>query len=90
MIPNKINPLSFNRTDISIFKIYGNSLEEMYVTPKETCIIDFGDNTKQILDGNNTRTLIEHNYNSTNEYTIKIYGNHTTFKASKKAFQRVP
>ena len=50
-IPTKINPLSFERTDVSIFKIYGNSLQEMYVTPKDICVIDFGDGTKQILEG---------------------------------------
>ena len=89
MIPTKINPLSFERTDISIFKIQGNSLQEMYVTPIKNCIVDFGNGNKQILDGTNTPTLINHTYDIEDEYTIKIIGNHSTFQASKNTIEAI-
>ena len=88
-IPTKINPLSFKRTDISIFKIQGDSLKKMYVTPVENCVIDFGDGNKQILEGTNTSTLIEHTYNIESEYIIKIIGNHSTFQASKNTIEAI-
>ena len=81
-IPTKINTLSFKRTDISIFKISGSSLEEMYVTPKDICVIDFGDGNKQTYTGNNTFTSVTHSYSESNIYTIKIIGNHSNFRAS--------
>ena len=59
----------------------------MYVTPVENCIIDFGDGNKQILEGTNTPTLVEHTYDIEDEYIIKIMGNHYTFQASKNIIE---
>ena len=89
MIPYIYNPLGISNNksiypeNVSVFSIYGNSLTSMYVTPVENCIIDFGDGNKQILEGTNTSTLVEHTYDIEDEYIIKIMGNHYTFQASK-------
>ena len=54
MIPYKFNPLGFSNkksNNISSFKIQGDSLTSMYITPVEECVVDFGDGTKQTLSG---------------------------------------
>ena len=68
--------------NISSFKIQGNSLNSMYITPVENCVVDFGDGTKQTYTGNNRSTQVTHNYSESNIYTIKIIGNHSNFRAS--------
>ena len=93
MIPYIYNPLGISNNksiypeNVSVFSIYGNSLTSMYVTPVENCIIDFGDGNKQILEGTNTPTLVEHTYDIEDEYIIKIMGNHYTFQASKNIIE---
>ena len=66
---------------ISSFKIQGNSLSKMYITPVEDCVVDFGDGTKQTYTGNNSSTQVNHSYSESNTYTIKINGNHSHFLA---------
>ena len=68
--------------NISSFKIQGDSLAYMYITPVEDCVVDFGDGTKQTYTGNNSSTQINHSYSESNTYTIKIIGNHSNFRAS--------
>ena len=87
MIPTKINPLSFKRTDISIFKISGDSLTSMYITPVEDCVVDFGDGTTQTYTGNNSSTQVTHSYSTSDIYTIKITGNHSNFRASQNIIE---
>ena len=72
---------------ISSFKIQGNSLEEMSITPVEDCIVDFGDGTKQTYTGNNSSTKVTHSYSESNIYTIKIIGNHSNFIASRNTIE---
>ena len=69
----------------SVFKINGNSLSSMYITPVEDCVVDFGDGTKQTYTGNNRLTQVRHNYSESNIYTIKITGNH--FRASRNIIE---
>ena len=48
MIPYKVNPLGVSNkksNNISSFKIQGDSLTSMYITPVEDCVVDFGDGT---------------------------------------------
>ena len=73
--------------NISSFKIQGNSLTEMSITPVEDCVVDFGDGTTQTYTGNNSSTQITHNYSESNIYTIKIIGNHSNFRASKNIIE---
>ena len=68
--------------NISSFKIQGNSLSSMSITPVEDCIVDFGDGTTQTYTGNNSSTGVNHYYSESNIYTIKIIGNHSNFRAS--------
>ena len=44
--------------NISSFKIQGNSLSSMYITPVEDCVVDFGDGTTQTYTGNNSSTPV--------------------------------
>ena len=77
MIPYKFNPLGFSNkksNNISSFKIQGDSLTYMRITPVEDCIIDFGDGTTQTFTGNKIGTSVTHNYSKSNIYTIKIIG----------------
>ena len=86
MIPYKFNQLGVSNkksNNISSFKIQGNSLTSMYITPVEDCVVDFGDGTKQTFTGNNRSTQVTHSYSESNIYTIKIIGNHSTFRASQ-------
>ena len=73
--------------NISSFKIQGNSLSSMSITPVEDCIVDFGDGTKQTYTGNNSSTPVTHSYSESNIYTIKIIGNHSHFKASQNTIE---
>ena len=85
MIPYAFNPfgiLDKTSQNISSFKIQGNSLTSMYITPVEDCVVDFGDGTKQTYTGNNKSTNVNHYYSESNIYTIKIIGNHSNFRAS--------
>ena len=70
---------------ISSFKINGNSLNSMEITPVEDCVVDFGDGTKQTYTGNNTGNnssrQVTHNYSESNTYTVQIIGNHSHFRA---------
>ena len=70
---------------ISSFKINGNSLNKMEITPVEDCVVDFGDGTKQTYTGNNTGNnssrQVTHNYSESNTYTVQIIGNHSHFRA---------
>ena len=68
--------------NISSFKIQGNSLNLMSITPVEDCVVDFGDGTTQTYTGNNRSTQVTHSYSESNIYTIKIIGNHSRFSAS--------
>ena len=72
---------------ISSFKIQDNSLNAMYITPVEDCIVDFGDGTKQTYIGNNSSTQVTHNYSESSIYTIKIIGNHSNFQASRNLIE---
>lgn len=57
MIPYKFNQLGVSNNksnNISSFKIQGNSLTSMNITPVEDCVVDFGDGTKQTYAGNNS------------------------------------
>ena len=67
--------------NISSFKIQGNSLTSMNITPVEDCVVDFGDGTTQTYTGNNSSTQVTHSYSKSNTYTIKIIGNHSHFLA---------
>ena len=60
---------------------YGNSLNEMEITPVEDCVVDFGDGTKQTYTGNNRSSQVTHNYSESNTYTVQIIGNHSHFRA---------
>ena len=73
--------------DTSSFKIQGDSLTSMYITPVEDCVVDFGDGTKQTYTGNNRSTQVTHNYSESNTYTIKIIGNHSNFNASRNTIE---
>ena len=73
--------------DTSSFKIQGNALDSMFITPVEDCVVDFGDGTKQTYTGNNSSTSVRHNYSESNIYTIKIIGNHSNFRASKNTIE---
>ena len=75
--------------NISSFKIQGNSLTSMYITPVEDCVVDFGDGTKQTYIGNNRSTQVTHNYSESNIYTIKIIGNHSNFRASANTIEAI-
>ena len=78
MIPYKFNQLGVSNkklNNISSFKIQGNSLTSMYITPVEDCVVDFGDGTKQTYTGNNSSTQVTHSYSTSDIYTIKIIGN---------------
>ena len=90
MIPYKFNLLGVlnkKSNNISSFKIQGNSLNEMYITPVEDCVVDFGDGTKQTYTGNNSSTQVNHSYSESNIYTIKIIGNHANFRASQNTIE---
>ena len=89
MIPYKFNPLGVSNkksNNISSFKIQGNSLTNMYITTVEDCVVDFGDGTTQTFTGNNI-TSVRHNYSEWDIYTIKITGNHSTFRASTNTIE---
>ena len=73
--------------NISSFKIQGDSLTYMYITPVENCVVDFGDGTKQTYTGNNRLTEVTHSYSESNIYTIKITGNHSNFRASTNTIE---
>ena len=73
--------------NISSFKIQGNSLTSMDITPVEDCIVDFGDGTTQTFTGNNRSTQVTHSYSESNTYTIKIIGNHSHFRASQNIIE---
>ena len=90
MIPYKFNPLGVSNkksNNISSFKIQGDSLNGMYITPVEDCIVDFGDGTKQTYTGNNSSTQVNHSYSESNIYTIKITGSHSNFRASQNTIE---
>ena len=72
---------------ISSFKINGNSLYFMSITPVEDCVIDFGDGTKQTFTGDNSSTPVNHSYSESNIYTIKITGNHSSFNAPQNTIE---
>ena len=72
---------------ISSFKIQGNTLNQMHITPVEDCVVDFGDGTTQTYTGNNSSTWVDHSYSESNIYTIKIIGNHASFKASQNTIE---
>ena len=74
---------------ISSFKINGNTLNFMFITPVEDCVIDFGDGTKQTFTGNNSSTRVTHSYSESNIYTIKIIGNHSSFRASTNMIELI-
>ena len=71
----------------SVFKINGNSLTSMTITPVEDCVVDFGDGTTQTFTGNNSSTSVNHSYSESNIYTIKITGNHSNFRASRNIIE---
>ena len=71
----------------SVFKINGNSLNEMSITPVEDCVVDFGDGTTQTYAGNNSSKRVSHSYSESNIYTIKITGNHSNFRASRNIIE---
>ena len=73
--------------NISSFKIQGNSLTSMSITPVEDCVVDFGDGTKQTFTGNNSSRSITHNYSESNTYTIQIIGNHSKFRAPEETIE---
>ena len=73
--------------NISSFKIQGNSLNYMYITPVEDCVVDFGDGQQQTFTGNNSSTQVTHSYSESNIYTIKIIGNHSNFQASRNTIE---
>ena len=73
--------------NISSFKIQGNSLPTMWITPVEDCVVDFGDGTKQTYTGNNSSTYVNHSYSESNIYTIKITGNHSSFMAPRNILE---
>ena len=73
--------------NISSFKINGNSLNSMKITPVENCVVDFGDGTKQAYTGNNSATYVSHNYSKSNTYTVQIIGNHSHFKAPENIIE---
>ena len=73
--------------DTSSFKIQGNALDSMFITPVEDCVVDFGDGTKQTYTGNNKLTQVTHSYSESNIYTIKIIGNHSNFRASRNTIE---
>ena len=75
--------------DTSSFKIRDSYLGGMTITPVEDCIVDFGDGTTQTFTGNNRSTKVTHNYSESNTYTIKIIGNHSTFKAPYNAIEAI-
>ena len=90
MIPYKVNPLGVSNkksNNISSFKIQGDSLTSMYITPVEDCVVDFGDGTKQTYTGNDFLTRVRHSYSESNIYTIKIIGNHSNFRASRNIIE---
>ena len=72
---------------ISSFKIQGNSLTSMEITPVEDCVVDFGDGTTQTYTGNNRSTQVTHSYSTSDIYTIKITGNHSNFRASRNTIE---
>ena len=72
---------------ISSFKINGNTLNFMFITPVEDCVIDFGDGTKQTFTGDNSSTPVTHSYSESNIYTIKITGNHSSFRAPQNIIE---
>ena len=74
---------------ISSFKINGNTLNFMFITPVEDCVVDFGDGTKQTFTGNNSSTRVTHSYSESNIYTIKIIGNHSSFRASTNMIELI-
>ena len=72
MIPYKFNPLGISNkksNNISSFKIQGDSLPFMYITPVKDCVVDFGDGTTQTFTGNNRSTRVTHSYSESNIYT---------------------
>ena len=73
--------------NISSFKIQGNSTTTMQITPVEDCVVDFGDGTKQTYIGNNRSTQAYHSYSESNIYTIKITGNHSSFRAPQNIIE---
>lgn len=90
MIPyefNLLGVLNKKSNNISSFKIQGDSLNEMYITPVEDCVVDFGDGTKQTYTSNNSSTQVTHSYSESNIYTIKIIGNHSNFRASQNTIE---
>ena len=90
MIPYKFNQLGVSNkksNNISSFKIQGNSLTSMYITPVADCIVDFGDGTTQTYTGNNSSTRVRHSYSKSKIYTIKIIGNHSHFEASTNTIE---
>lgn len=68
-------------SNISSFKINGNNLNYLIITPIEDCIVEFGDGNKQVYSGNNQSTYVYYTYSTPGEYIVNIIGNHSTFKA---------
>ena len=96
MIPYKFNPLGVSNNksnngsssnNISSFKIQGNSLTFMEITPVEDCVVDFGDGQQQTFTGNKSSTSVRHNYSEWDIYTIKIIGNHSHFRAPQNTIE---
>ena len=90
MIPYKFNLLGISNkklNNISSFKIQGDSLISIFITPVEDCVVDFGDGTKQTFTGNNKSTRVIHSYSESNIYTIKIIGNHSNFRAPTETIE---
>ena len=67
----------------TVFKIYGSELTSCSLTPVEDCVVDFGNGVEKVYQGSSSSVDITNTYDVEGEYTIKIVGNHSTFKASK-------
>ena len=67
----------------TVFKIYGSELTSCLITPVEDCVVDFGNGVEKVYQGSSSSVDITNTYDVEGEYTIKIVGNHSTFKASK-------
>ena len=72
----------------STIVINGNSLS-MQITPVGQCVVDFGDGTYQKYDGNPTSTSVSHTYSESGNYTVKIKGNHSTFRAPSNTVEAI-
>ena len=89
MIPFKFNPLGTSLkipSYISSFKIRGNSLRSMQITPKSTCTVDFGDGTSQTYTAGRSRN-VTHSYTASGDYIIQIIGNHSNYHASQNIIE---